>query len=238
MKDYLKEAGYKRDGKIFTPPVLQLGQFNSVYWIDLIIPEFIWIGELQRKYGFIEGSNLARSISEAALDVVEDKTTWFALQSNYENLSTNKKETIKEELSKLGILQRIQEGFSILNSYYGDFPLNFLTDRNSTTAPNLESFKEFLNTIYDRTTIEANLIQGIALDMVFQSEFKIQINAGLPLASFPKFVDYPKTEISKRVASSIRSTINLLIGNNDITNLSKTWSENFWQRGFEIENCY
>ena len=240
MKDYLQKAGYTRDGKIFIPPVLQLGEFNSVSWIDLLIPEFIWIGELQRIYGFNKGSNLACSISKMALDVSNDKTKWFGPQSTFNDLSKAQKQKIKEKLSEIGNLNIIQKGFSILHNYYEDYPISFITDGivNSNSNQELEYFKEYLYKIYDRTAIEANLIQGVAMDMVFQSELKIQINPGLPLASFPKFIDYPKTELSKRVASSIRSTINLLIANDDITNLNKTWSEYFWNRGFDIENCY
>lgn len=52
QKDYLQNSGYKKSGKVYTPPILQLGEFTEIHWNNNILPELLWIGILQNKFGF------------------------------------------------------------------------------------------------------------------------------------------------------------------------------------------
>lgn len=89
MKDFLQQAGYKKQGKIYTPPILQLGEFNAAYWVNEILPEIIWIGLLQNKFGLGLGSKLALQISETTNELISTNghKKWLAPLSCYSLLS-------------------------------------------------------------------------------------------------------------------------------------------------------
>lgn len=237
MKDFLEEQGYKKKGKVYTPPILQLGQFIPVHWIEELVPELFWIGLFQQRFGFAEGSNLASELSKEALSIVDDKSIWFALVSNFNGLKDEERFKLKEKLRIKRKLATIQEVVSPVCYYYSDFPLNFLLDTSPVNGLDLNIFKAYLESVFDRTTIPANLLQGVTLDMLFGTNIDFQINPNLPLAQFPKFSEYPLTEISKEVASAIRSTINMFYANMYRTNTNTAWQTYFWNRGLQIDTC-
>lgn len=239
MKDFLENKGYKRKGKIYTPPILQLGNFDGVHWIEELIPELFWIGILQKKYGFGNGSNLVSSIVNAALDISENKSIWFAPISSFNHFTVIQKAAIKHELIEMNILSKVQHGLNAICFLYPELPLNFLIDDSSINyeGEELTGFKAYLNEVFDRTSNSANLVQGVALDMIFRSNIEFKIDPRVALADFPKFVEYPTTEISKRVASSIRSTINLIYSNKAINRIDAKWHSYFWNRGLQIDKC-
>jgi hypothetical protein len=239
MKDFLQEQGYKKSSKIYTPPILQLGQFNGINWIDELIPEFFWIGLLQQKFGFGNGSNIVSKVVEISLKISKDKNIWFAPISSFSIFTELEKNLLKNELQKINILSDLQSTFYETVFYYPDFPLSFLIDKNNEILDNqkLENFKIFLDSIFDRTSIIANLIQGVALDMIFRTEIEIKFDAKTSLADFPKFEEYPKTKISKQVADGIRSIINMLYSNFHKPKNNQEWQNYFWNRGLLIDKC-
>lgn len=64
---------------------------------------------------------------------------------------------------------------------------------------------------------------------------KLHVVENSTLAEFPKLVDYPNTEISKMIASSVRATSNILLGSEKLKN--EKWISEFWNRGFKLEPC-
>jgi len=65
----------------------------------------------------------------------------------------------------------------------------------------------------------------------------LKVNKDLALAKFPEIEKYPHTELSKRVASGIRSTLNVFFGS-DSYSAPSNWPCYFWNRGLEIDACY
>lgn len=239
MKDFLQEKSYKKSGKKYTPPILQLGDFSGVHWIDELIPELFWIGILQNECGFGNGSNIVSKIAELTSQITADRGTWFAPISCYKYLTDDEKSKLKQELNRIGLLNYLQKAFSNVVNYYPDFPLRFLIDSKIEIKDKkeLEKFKSFLGIIFDRTSIPANLIQGVALDLIFRTNIDFKISSNTSLAEFPKFQEYPVTEISKNVASSIRSTINFIYSNFHESKFGNSWQIYFWNRGLQIDNC-
>ena len=239
MKDFLLENGYSKKGKIYTPPFLQFENFNTVHWIDEIIPEIFWIGVLQNKYGFADGSNLASNLARLALEVNDNKSNWYGLVSNFNHLNITEKTEIRDILTRTNNLALLQEAFQSIEYYYPEFPLNFIfaNEKPKGNFADIENFKKYLDSIFDRTSIEANLLQGVALDLIFASDFDIKISPNLALAQFPKFPEYPNTEISKQVASAIRNAINDLYVSIFKVKIDQKWQKYFWSRGFQIDKC-
>ena len=239
MKDFLQESRYKKSGKIYTPPILQLGEYKDVHWINELIPEFFWIGLLQQKYGFGNGSNISSKVVTIALQLSEDKNIWLAPWSAFSNFSDIQKQSLKSAFSRSNILTELQDTFLHINYLYPDFPFNFLFNDNKVPFDNdkLDKFKIFIASIYDRTSISANLIQGVALDMIFRSDIDMKFHSGSSLAEFPKFEEYPTTDISIKVASGIRSCVNMIYLNYHKPNSTQEWQNYFWNRGLQIDEC-
>ncbi len=241
MKDFLQESGYKRDRSIYTPPILQLGEFNGVNWLDEILPEIIWIGLLQDKFGLGLGSKLALQISETTnkLHNLNGKKQWLAPLSCYSELTENERAEIKKELTNLGHLTNYERAFGLITFLYPKFPLSFLVAENSNVKQDISvsEFKIYLSKLYDRTNFTTTFMQATAVDMAFQSDL-LTVSPETSLAKFDEISNFPNTEISKQVASSIRQTINLFFGNNNLFSSNGEWNKYFWNRGLELEKCY
>ncbi len=241
QKDYLQKSGYKKSGKVYTPPILQLGEFTEIHWNNNILPELLWIGILQNKFGFNYGSNLVSGFTKVMLDLNLEKlkNKWLAPLSVYAKLSEQEKSLIVEKVKQTGNLEYYSEAFTLLTNFYPEFPLAFLVYHDSqNSSDGLATFKEYLSQLFDRTTTTTHLIQAVALDIAFQGNL-LKVSPHTSLANFPAFTDYPHTEISQKVASGIRMAINQFFGeNSQFYDKNEKWSEYFWNRGLQIENCY
>jgi hypothetical protein len=79
------------------------------------------------------------------------------------------------------------------------------------------------------------LVQATATWLAFDSG-KLKVKEGLALASFPEIEKYPETELSQKVGSGVRSTLNMLFGSAELCN-SAEWPDYFWNRGLEVSKC-
>ncbi len=241
MKNYLQESGYKQHGKIFIPPILQLGEFNAVHWLDKILPEIIWIGLLQNKFGLGLGNKLALQITETTNELISENSLkkWLAPLSYYSALTETEKIKLKEKIEKLGFLIHYEKAFSLFAYLYPKFSLSFLLPETNNSEKKLDysELKTFLSTLYDRTNAATIFMQATAVDIAFQADI-LTVNPETSLAKFPEIANYPNTEISKEVASSIISTVNVFFGNENIFSCTDEWTKYFWNRGLQIEKCY
>jgi len=80
------------------------------------------------------------------------------------------------------------------------------------------------------------MTQATAVWLAFDSGALV-VNSDMALAQFPKIEDYPDTELSQRVAASIRNTHNMLVGNRRDLDTISGWHNQFWNRGLVIEKC-
>jgi hypothetical protein len=88
--------------------------------------------------------------------------------------------------------------------------------------------------LFDRKGEEATFTQANALYIAFVTE-KLKVTENVILAGFPKIQDYPNTEISKQIASSVRATTNVIFGGDILT--ATDWPKYFWNQGLHLEPC-
>jgi len=98
----------------------------------------------------------------------------------------------------------------------------------------LVEFKSLLNSLYDKTSEESTFTLATAVYAMFVCD-KLTVTSNVSLARFPEIVDYPRTEISRKIASSLRCVINMptAVTNSGI-NLRK-WSTYFWNCSYQKE---
>jgi len=232
---------HQRIGKRLIPPLAQLN-LSEVSWMDLILPELIWLGVLNNIYGRVKGAELAITLPKIATSVGRDtdKNEWFISVSSFSNLSKQQGQAVVELLTASGQIELYRKAFSTLVNYYPECPLGFLfnSENPHMESPNkdLQHFKQLLNRLFDQKSVDATFVQANAIYIAFVLD-KLKVSKNLTLAEFPRIQDYPNTEISKRIASSVRATINVIFSN-DILQTTIFWPKYFWNRGLQIEPCY
>jgi len=237
MKSVL--ADHKKDGKKLIPPyVAAFGQPSHVSWIDTIIPEVIWIALLHEKFGQKEGIALALELAQAADKITQaNGKTFFAAASDYGSLDAEQKSSLVRVLADSKRLILFRQALLPLLQFYPSCPLNFLASSEIVPEPSeaLQCLKSVLSNLFDKERQSTVFVQATVVYLAFVLD-RLKVREGLTLASFPEVENYPATEMSKRVAASVRSTILTFFGSAK-DDASSSWPAEFWNRGMEIETC-
>lgn len=231
-------ADHKKIGKKFVPPLIaELGRFSEIRWVNDLVPEFVWLALLCDRHGLQTGTDLARRLALAATDARRAKRReWFALASAYAELEASERDTVVAKLEADGAAQQIREALSPLTAFYPECLLSFLSvDRPRSGDDSLEDFKDVLVSIFDKWDTPGTFAQATAVYIAFVSDM-LKVFKGLALANFPAIEDFPSTEESQRVASSVRSTV-LTLYEHFKTHQSTAWISYFWKRGLELDDC-
>ena len=234
--------GYKRQGKIFVPPFThRLGPLQEISWVKTLIPELLWIALIQEHCGLAEGVSLITSMTRFARKCApSEKIRIFAAVSSFTEMTPDEQLCLKNELGASGKLFEIQKAFTPLIVFYPECPLRFLfsTMPSLTEGENqqLKTFKSLVAGLYDKTARDSIMVQATALWLAFDSGV-LKVFKGLALASFPEIEKYPHTELSQKVAASIRSSVPMLFTELNYP-VHSGWPRYFWNRGFDIDRCH
>jgi hypothetical protein len=236
-------ADHRRAGKRFIPPFFQIpGTLFEVRWVDTILPELLWLGLLNDRYGLAQGAALAVSIARAALNSMgQERRIFFAATSAFTRLSDEQKARVVRSLELSGDLQSLKDGLTALSEFYPKCPLNFIFGSSPSTRPdgskgNLSWLKDVLKTLFDRWDKPGTLVQANAVYMAFVSDM-LKVAEGLSLANFPAVAEFPDTEESQRVASGCRAMVTTVFGDGPWYDKSASWPRYFWNRGLELDPC-
>ena len=227
-------------GKRFIPPMLQSGEFHDMPWIERILPEFVWIALLIRKYGLERAAKLLLILSRTTLKMwTETSRPWMAATSSYRLLSVEQQTALRQILFDSCYLDEFSEPLSPLLSLYPECPLSAIFSVDHSTVSNnpsnsVDSMKEVVLEMMDKRSHLATFSQAHAIYVAFNSDL-LKVAKGLSLSRFPEIQDYPQSEKSKEIAASVRNTVIVLAGTK-LTDVS--WPQYFWNRGLKIENCY
>jgi len=234
-------SDHKRVGKKLLPPFnYMLSGFKDTSYIDMVLPEIVWVGLLQHVCGVKEGAELARALSSAAIDsVVREKAVFFGHVSAYADLAAEERGIVVSKLEAAGVLERLRRILHPLAAFYPECPLSFLWP-DGVPALNdrgyeLSEFKRMLRELYDRTSIPAVFALATFMYLGFLGEV-VKVNEGLSLARFPEIEKYPSTDLSKQIASGIRAFAISYFGMAADQNPSP-WPIYFWNRGLKLEKC-
>jgi hypothetical protein len=238
MSDTKKKIlkGYKQIGKRFIPPMMTLGVFNEVSWINEILPELIWFGFLNEKFGVRKGIDLGCKISKEAAEIFDKKEpNNFSFLSSYKFLSEAQKNDVIESLAKNNILESLRYGLNTFYDLFPNFPLKFLFSESprKVTEYDISDFKEFIAPYFDRRNKPAMLIQANAeyilaiCGRVFYSE-----QVGAP--DLELIVKRFGSDEEKKASSHVRAYVNFYYGSQKEL-LTNQWSKYFWDRCFQME---
>lgn len=233
---------HKRQGKTFIPPFQHmLGPLREISWVKTMLPELLWIALIQDYHGHREGVALITLFTRIVRKCSpSEKKRIFATISSFEELTKDERSCLQSELATSGELFKIQKALLPLIVFYPDCPLRFLYSTKPSLADGtdqiLERFKILVEGLYDKISRDTAMVQATAIWLAFDSGV-LKVFKGLALASFPEIEKYPYTELSQKVAASIRASIHMFFTEPHYPASCK-WPQYFWNRGFEIDRCY
>jgi len=232
---------HQRRGKKFIPPFTHmLGPMKEVSWVKTIFPELLWIAFVQHRYGHRRGVELITSIARTARNIfsgIQDKI--FGAISEYSELSESQWEKLRLSLATSGDLFLAQKALKPLINYYPECPFRqiFSEEFIEANPDDLKILKQIVTSLYQRDDREPMMVQATYVWLAFDSGM-LKVSEGLALAKFPEIENYPNTELSKKVGSSVRATLNGIFGGiGPHYSDNYTWPKYFWNRGLIIDQC-
>jgi hypothetical protein len=231
-------ADHQRIGTRFVPPMAQLNM-KTTRWVDGTMPELLWQGLLVDRYGLREGMGLALSLARAANELfpAETKRPFLALASGYGEMTQQQQEETIARLAVSEQLTLLQQGLMPLLELYPKCPLTFLLngeDPETKHDDGLEQIKAAVVRLYDKRSQPATLVIANAI-YIGALTGKINYTAQSQVPNLEAVLDYPNTEESRMVASSLRASITAFTSMGD--EAVSEWPRYFWNRGLELEPC-
>jgi hypothetical protein len=227
--------GHVRIGKRFVPPMARFN-WSDARWIDLILPDLLWLALLTKCLGFGRASQVALATTRAARATLPDEAgPNFTFLSDFEDLDNQQKLEILAALNRRDLLD-LQRAVGPVAASYPTFPLSFIFDgREGPPSPDLPRLKDLLRELFDRGGTSATLAQGHAIGLAMMIG-RLKVMETSMLAKIDQIGDYPHTEISEAVGSAVRASVSVLHsgGPNPPT---RRWPVSFWARGLELESC-
>ena len=218
-----------------------LGPLREISWVRTMLPELLWIALIQNYHGLHEGVELITKFTRIARKCSSsEKMNIFATVSALGELIKGEKSCLQSELAASGDLFEIQKALLPLITLYPECPLGFLYSVKPNTSgeekQDLERLKNLVGGMYNKTSRNTMMVQATATWLAFDSGV-LKVFEGLALAKFPEIEKYPHTELSEKVAASIRSSIYMFFTEPHYPE-SSNWPKYFWNRGLEVDKCY
>lgn len=234
LEDHIKK------GKRLRPPLATITNFVDLSWVDSIIPDVIWIALLRDKFGDKRGTNIVNEFVIVCTKHESSKFRNYALISSFESLPSQNKNAILNDLMQKNLLIPLLAGLSDFLNMYPKCPLNFLRPNDYSTkvidGRFLKRYKEILWEMIDKRSKRSTFTIANVVYSLFVLN-RLSITSDSPMTQFSKIQEYPDTEISRLIASSLRASINALYKMEMLDKDNSRWAKDFWNRGIEIEAC-
>jgi hypothetical protein len=183
-------------------------------------------------------SRAARNLYQTPEEDSQPRLSVFVSASDFRRLPQSVWREIRVKLQAEGVLQSLQEGLLPIAANYPTFPLAGLWDHGALVKLEcpLKSLKEVVRCLFSRNERKPMMVQATAIWLWFDSG-KLKIFEGLTLEHFPEIELYPDTDLSRKVGSSIRATLNTMFGFDPSFECGSGWPIEFWNRGLALEPC-
>jgi hypothetical protein len=224
--------------KLVTPFNDMFGPMQEVSWINTMIPELLWIALLQDVLGPHKCAELLTAFTRdlRSTNLERADTVWAGAgkfrtvpADELCNLVTSKAQEYGNDL---------KAALRPLAAHYPSHPINKIY-RSEEVKPEPADIKYLTGVvagIYDRASWAATMTQAHAVWLAFDAN-RLVVSSELSLAQFPKIDQYPDTEISRKIASGIRATLNQCFGTDGLMASNTTWPVEFWNRGMTLSPC-
>lgn len=226
--------GHKRVKKRFIPPMMQIPKLQQVSFVDDILPELIWLGLINDRLGFVQGSRFFEKIVLSAVEVDgEPPFKNYALCSELVKLDDDQRSAFLKSLDGKGILEQLRDYIAPLLLLYDNFPLAFIGPPSAVYQESelVQSIKDCTGRHLDKYKTPGIILHG--------SMLLARLVAGT--ISLPKDgPDYnavltdPDSEDAKRAEGFMRANA---LSEYGMLQIDKAWAQHFWNTNFELSEC-
>jgi len=228
---------HKRVGKRFVPPFLQLGDLQEASWIDLLLPELIWIGILIERCGLGRAAALCAELAKRGQELLEasDGRAWLCRISSYGEFTEEERAALFKGLAAGGMGDELGNALAPLCGAYPECPLSFLVQEPASVEEGAAYVRGVIADLFDRWGESATFVQVHAVYMAFV-QGRLFVQRDTAMANFPAVEAYPHTEEARHIASLCRASVNMFFGPEG-PHRESFWPRYFWNRGLELEPC-
>lgn len=212
-------------------------QFNEVPYLYKILPELVWQGFLNEKYGV----PVASTITMKLLNVIHlarnsEKRKLLCLISNFELLTPKEIDKVFGKLFLDSDYKKIVEAILPFMRMFPECPLKVLLYNPITepTAEDISHVKSVIKPLLNKTSKEAIFALANVIYYAFQMDI-LKVHADSKLLNLKQIEFYPDTEESQLVASSLRASINMFVQNGAFIEVSEKWQTYFWNQAYKLE---
>ncbi|HHH28507.1 MAG TPA: hypothetical protein ENK57_09195 [Polyangiaceae bacterium] len=235
-------ADHKRQGSRFIPPMIHRMPAPMKYtsWPTTELPEVVWLSLLHRRHGDQRAAMLITALSRSVRKhVAEPLSRIFGAVTHYASVSDAEWSAVRSDLGGNGDLLLLQEAIRPLVVLYPECPLRGIYFNPPTEQEDGDLFlmAQTVGELFDQQLRSTVMAQASYTWLAFDADV-LKVAPLLALAEFPKVQDYPDTELSRRIASSIRAGLHGFFNPPHYTEEPAAWVRYFWNRGVEISPCF
>lgn len=226
--------GHKKVGKRFIPPMKQIPNLAETSYVDVLLPELIWIGLINDKLGYPRGARLFEKVVEAVHDAVGGShASNYALISAYAHLSKSQKTQLLNNLESGDLLNQLRNYLAPLVLLYDECPLRFIGPPATmfSEAELIRAIKQSVGNHLDKYKTPGIVLHG---NMLLARLVTRSIALPTDLPDFNSVIDTPDSDEAKRAAGFLRASAMAEIA---MLNIDPSWSRYFWNRGAQISPC-
>ncbi|MGH6917122.1 MAG: hypothetical protein ACREJ0_05390 [Geminicoccaceae bacterium] len=210
---------------------------KEVSWVETVLPELLWIALIQRELGASRGVALITTMARAARAFFPEERLIFGFVRDFTRLQ-GREEEFRSILARKACLHEVQTALHPLIDLYPQCPLGLVGTPSFGHLKGwqfLNHMRQIVRVLLDKEARETVFTQATCIWLAFDCG-KMKVQRGLALAQFPEIQNYPETELSRNIASSIRAGINMFF-TDGMYNLRSGWPGYFWNRGLELDSC-
>jgi len=232
-------SDHKQVGKKLLPPFLHSfpGQFNESPYLYKVLPEIIWQGFLNDKYGIKESVEITLYLLNTIREATNlEKGKFFCFISNFETLDEKQIDKILSRLFLNGNYKKLTEAIQPFITVFPECPLKkILYNAIPEYSENdLQYVKNVMNKLLNKTGKETTLILANTIYCANQMGI-LHVTKDSCFLHMDEVVNYPDTEESKKIASFLRASINPFVVNDTFVFQNSDWSKYFWNRAYKLE---
>jgi hypothetical protein len=230
--------GHKKVGNKFIPPMMQLPNWSEISYVNLMLPEIIWMGLINDEFGYRDGISLSTNLANRAFELKEtDKHINFALVSNFSLLSNEKKIELIKGLEESLEIGRYRHSLLPLIVLYEDFPLSFIGagEEEYDREQLIEKMKACIDRYIDKYETPAMIIQA-NLMYIRGTNGGLHVASHIEIPDLNVLIEDPESEAAKRAGGFVRISAMqefMPMGEDRYGD----WSKIFWDQGYKIDKC-
>ncbi|PKP06789.1 MAG: hypothetical protein CVU10_04310 [Bacteroidetes bacterium HGW-Bacteroidetes-5] len=232
-------SDHKQVGKKLLPPFLNSfpRQLYDSPYLCKVLPEIIWQGFLNDKYGIKNSVDITLYLLHAIHEATKlEKGKLFCFISNYEILDEKHIDKIRSRLFFNNNYKKFLEAIQPFISVFPECPLRkiFYNKIPEYSKKDLQYVKNITKKLLNNDSKETTLI--LANTFYFANQMGVlHLTKDSCLLNMDEVINYPDTGESKKIASFLRASINPFVGNDIYIYQNSMWSKYFWNRAYQLE---